>query len=597
MLKKTENVVKNIGRLLELAWIEDKVLLISYFATSITGAILLFIVYYFYKLMIDAVTEYAEVGSSEVLFIIITTYLFFEYFSRFVNFTFNQYFIDYFMRTKLQNILTRRFMEKLGRLDFASLENGDIRNLIAKVENTYTFRLPEILNKINALIANVAAIIFSLIIAFQFNFMYFLILALVSVPVYYLRAKYANISFTSFASHAHDSNYLWYLKSIFTNFQTLAEMKIYGLRGHFVHTAKELQDKILKDVQKPILRYSILSTASFVLIPVAIYFSLEHFIQGVGNEYTIGDFTFFLNILFTFSGQISSVLINLGSVYENSFYMNDYFELMHVKNNINTLNNAYVFKKIEPRTIEFEHVSFGYPGAKKLALEDVSFTIQKGQNVAIIGHNGAGKSTIIKLLFRFYDPTEGKIRIDGQNLKTISLENWYQHMGVLFQDYARYFLTLRENIQFGNHGVTSEQKMKEALQKAQASDVLDDLPKNFDQYLGRWFHGGVELSGGQWQKVAIARAIYRSAPVLIMDEPTASIDADAEWQIFQNINNLYKDKNLIFISHRFSTVRGADCIYVMKDGKLVEEGSHRELMKQSGLYHQYFTLQKRGYED
>lgn len=596
MLRKTQRVVKNIWKLLEFAWTEDKNLLIAYFITSFLGAILLFVVYYFYKLMIDAVSEYAELGTSEILFIIITSYLFVEYLSRFVNFTFNQYFIDYFMRTKLQNILTRRFMEKIGRMDFANLENGEIRNLIAKVENTYAFRLPDILNKLNAMIANVASIIFSLIIALQFSFLYFVILALVSIPVYYLRAKYANISFSSYASHAHDANYVWYLKSIFTNFHTLAEMKIYGLRGHFVHQVKELQDKIVKDVQKPMLTYSILSTLSFVLIPVAIYFSLSHFIENIGEGYSIGDFTFFLNILFTFSGQISSLLVNIGSIYENSFYLNDYFKLLSTQNQINMLNNAYVFKDIAPRKIEFVDVSFAYPGSERLSLKHVTFTIEKGQNVAIVGHNGAGKSTIIKLLFRFYDPTEGKIRVDGQNLKTVDLQSWYRHLGVLFQDFARYFLTLKENIVFGNHTQISDKKVREALLKAQGIDILDDLPQKYNQFLGRWFHGGVELSGGQWQKVAIARAIYRSAPVLIMDEPTASIDADAEWEIFQNINKLYKDKNLIFISHRFSTVRGADCIFVMKDGQLVEQGKHKELMDKKGLYAEYFTLQKRGYD-
>lgn len=599
MIKKTEQLVTNIWKLLQLAWREDRKLLVAYFTTSALGAILLFVVYYFYKLMIDAVAESIGLNLSDpvdILFTIIVTYLFFEYLSRFVNFTFNQYFLDYFMRTKLQNILTRRFMEKIGRLDFANLENGEVRNLIAKIENTYAFRLPEILNRLNAMISNVASIFFSLIIALQFSPYYFILLALISAPVYYLRAKYANISFSSASEHAHDSNYLWYLKSIFTNFNTLSEMKIYELRGYFVHKAKELQDQIIKDYQRPMLTYSILSTASFVLIPVAIYFSLTHFLQGIGNTYSIGDFTFFLNILFAFSGQISSLLINFGSVYENGFYLNDFFKLMSIRNKIEIDDNAFIFESEEPRRIEFTEVSFQYPGSNHYSLKNISFTIEKGQNVAIVGHNGAGKSTIIKLLFRFYDPTEGAILIDGKDLRSIDLESWYRHLGVLFQDYARYFLTLRENIMFGKHTVSSEKRAEEALEKAQALGILEDLPKGYDQYLGRWFEGGVDMSGGQWQKVAIARAIYRNAPLLIMDEPTANIDADAEAEIFKNLNELYRRKSLIFISHRFSTVRTANDIFVMKRGELVERGTHEQLIAiPNGTYASYFNLQRKGY--
>lgn len=548
--------------------------------------------------MIDSVAGGATMTPSTTLLLIIGTYLFFEYMSRFVNFTFNGYYFSYFIKAKLQNVLTRHFMEKLALMDFVHLEDGDTRNLIAKVEGTYNFRLPEILTKLNEIVYNVAALLFSLIIALQFSPRYFIILALVAAPVYYLRSKYGNAAWSQYSSNASSTNYIWYMRSLFTNFPTLSEMKIYGLRPYFIAKTKKLQDKIIDDYRRPIRVYTILSTMSFILIPVAIYFAVTQFISGVASgAHTIGDFTFFLNTLFTFSGQISSVLINFGAITENALFLNDYFKLMSIENKIKYPENPKYFDHIQPRTIEFQNVSFTYPGANKPSLHNVSLKIEKGEDVAIVGHNGAGKSTLIKLLFRFYDPSEGRILIDGVDLRTIDLDHWYQHIGVLFQDFARYFVTLEENIRFGNITKHSENGFKDALQKAQGMDLLHVLPGQYEQILGRWFEHGMELSGGQWQKVAIARAVYRDAPILILDEPTSAIDAEAEYEIFKNLKELYTEKSLIFISHRFSTVRMAQKIIVLERGRVVEEGTHQELVNNNeGLYASYFRLQKRGYE-
>lgn len=588
---------KNLYQLLKIAWEEDKKLVTLYFASSALGALLMYAVYFVYKMMIDQVLVAGPLTLSSGMFVVVVTYLFFEYLSRFVTFTFNQYYFDFFIRAKLQNALTRRFMDKLASLDFAHLENGETRNLIAKVENTYGFRLPEILNRMNAIVYNIAALVFSLIIAMQFNIMYFIILGLVAAPVYYLRAKYGNIAWSSYSTNANNMNQLWYLRSLFTNFQTLSEMKIYGLRSHFLTKTKNIQHKVLTDYQRPIAIYTILSTASFVFVPIAIFFAISHFMKGMTSSlYTIGDFTFFLNALFTFSGQISSLLVNVGSLTENTLYLNDFFRLMNIENKITTSSNSHNFAEVAPREIVFENVGFTYPGADKPSLKNVSFTIKKGEDVAIVGHNGAGKSTLIKLLFRFYDPTEGRILVDGVDLRDIDIQHWYEHIGVLFQDFARYNLSLEDNIRFGRNEKENKEEIESSLKRAQGEELLGVLPKGYKQTLGRWFEGGMELSGGQWQKVAIARAIYRNAPVLIMDEPTSAIDADAEFEIFKNLKNIYQDKNIIFISHRFSTVRMAHKIFVLEKGEIREQGTHDQLMKNQGLYEAFFKLQKKGYE-
>lgn len=246
-----------------------------------------------------------------------------------------------------------------------------------------------------------------------------------------------------------------------------------------------------------------------------------------------------------------------------------------------------------PKEIKFINVSFIYPGAPNYALHDINMTIKRGEDIAIVGHNGAGKTTLIKLLFRFYDPTAGKILVDGKDLKSLDLDNWYSYLSVLFQDFAKYNLPLKENVQLGN--VRKKGQIKERLIQAQGAELLE-LKGKVDQVLGSWFEDGQDLSIGQWQKVAIARALYRNAPYLILDEPTSNIDPQAEYEIFNNLKKLYQNKNLVFISHRFSTVRMADRIYVLEKGKLIEQGSHQELLKNNKLYARFFRIQKKGYE-
>jgi ATP-binding cassette, subfamily B, bacterial len=589
-------LVKNIYRIVMLIWHEDKRLLISYFSTSFIGALLLFVVFFAYKVMIDRISGNTAFSPQFGLEIVIITYLFFEYLSRFVNYTFNNYYFDYLIRAKFQNLLTRLFLKKISSLNFSQLEQGEIRNLIAKVESSYLHRLPEILTKVNAIIYNLSALIFSLLIALQFNVMYFIVLALVSIPIYYLRAKYGNVAFNNYANNAPKTNYLNYLRFLFTNFTTLNEIKIYNLSDHLIEKTKKLQNEILEDYAKPIRRYSFLSAISFILIPVTIFFSITRFITNLGQGlYTLGDFTFFLNALFTFSGQISSLLVNVASIHENNLYASDFFSLLDLDSPdpVSYIPNP---TSLLPQHIMFENVSFTYPGREQPSLFNLNFAINTGQNIALVGNNGAGKSTLVKLLLRFYTPTKGKILIDGRDLATIPLTEWYHSIGILFQDFARYFFSLKENIYFGDINQDNEDRLKKAFLAAQGEDILASLPQGFDQILGRWFDGGVELSGGQWQKVAIARAIYRNAPILILDEPTSAIDAETESHIFNQLNQLYSDKTLLFISHRFSTVRTADAILVMNQGQLVERGNHASLMEQQGLYAHYFSLQQRGYQ-
>jgi len=598
-MRRLEIIIQNLINVIQIAWEEDKWLLLGYFLTSLFGAALLFASFFAFRLLVDQVTINLGRSPPAILIIIIITYLFFEYLSRFVYSTVNQYYFDYIERSKLQNALTRIFMTKLADLDFAHLENGEIRNLIARVESTFTWRLPENLRTMNGMVYSIFGLILAFFISLTFNPLYFLLLAAVTAPLYYLRAKYSRAAFSIYSSNAPLTNYLWYLRNLFINFQTLSEMKLYQLKDYFIKRTADIQNSLITEYQKPIVRYTLFATLTSLLIPIVIFFTILNFLNltVTGRIFTIGQFTFFLNTLFAFSSQIASILFNLGAFYENSLFVEDYFKLLSIRNLVTVPARPYLFKKIEPREIRFVNISFAYPGSKHLVLKNINFTIKKTEDIAIVGHNGAGKTTLIKLFLRFYDPTQGVILIDGVDLRQIDLNHWYQHLGILFQDFARYNLTLRENIEFGDIFKKKSQKaLLAATTQAQAEDVVKSLPNGFDQILGRWFEGGQELSIGQWQKVAIARALYRSAPFLILDEPTSNIDAESEYEIFSNLKTAYKEKSLIFISHRFSTVRMADKILVLENGQIIEEGNHLELLKKQGLYARYFQIQKKGYE-
>ncbi len=558
----------------------------------------MFAVFFGFKLLIDSVSpEYIQNPLFPPL-AILGSYLFFEYVSRFVYYTVNQYMLGYIFRSKFQNTLNQVFITKMSELDFANIEDPKVRNLIAKVQDNYTWRIPDIVNSISYIINNVASVILSLLVALQFDIRYFLILTLLSLPMYYLRIKYGNASWSLYGSNAPEINKLWYLRGLFLDPIVLSEIKLYNLKSHFIEKTKKLQSKLLDDYQKPIVKYSYYSLLFSLLIPIAMYFPLKNFMVNFSMlAFTIGDFTFLLNTIFNFTTQLSNLLVNVGQIYENSLYLDDFATLLSIENKVKSPHNAHRFTSVKPRDIIFENVTFTYPGNKKPSLENINLTIEKGTNVAIVGENGAGKTTLIKLLLRFYDPQEGRILVDGTDLRTINIDDWYEHIGVLFQNFAHYYLSFQDNITLGDIKKNpTRQEIVSYIKAAQAQDLLTKLPQGLQQMLGKRFDEGQDLSTGEWQKVAIARALYRGAPCLILDEPTANIDAEAESKIFDNLIKQYKSRSLLFISHRFSTVRHAHRIIVMHKGRVQSIGTHKDLLNDDGLYKRFFNLQKKGYE-
>jgi ATP-binding cassette subfamily B protein len=335
------------------------------------------------------------------------------------------------------------------------------------------------------------------------------------------------------------------------------------------------------------------------LLNVAGYAAVEIYIilSTLSKKISVGSLTYYTTALINFQNGLSGLFRTASELIDASQYVEEIFEFLDIEPKLVSPDNAIVMKENKAPKIEFRNVTFSYPGSDTKILDNFSIIIEPGEKIAFVGENGAGKTTIVKLICRFYDVDKGEILLDGINIKEVDLVSWYENIGVIFQDFLKYEYSLTDNIWFGqvNKPINDDNIIMSARQSG-ADSVAKSLDKGYDQMLGNVFDESTELSTGQWQKVALARGFYRNAPVLILDEPTAAIDARAEHEIFRKVEKLTSDKTAIIISHRFSTVRNADKIYVIEHGKLIESGSHKQLMKINGVYADLFNLQAEAYK-
>jgi ATP-binding cassette subfamily B protein len=328
------------------------------------------------------------------------------------------------------------------------------------------------------------------------------------------------------------------------------------------------------------------------------YYSAYAFViwRTIQGELTIGTLTFLAGAILQASSNIQLTFSTLSGIADQALFLTDLLAFFDMRPTITSKPNALPAPRPIMRGFEFRNVSFSYPGSPRLILDRLNFHLHPGERVALIGENGQGKTTIVKLITRLYDPTEGQILLDGIDLREYDLDDLYSEIGVIFQDFMRYEMTARENIAVGRvEQLDNRELLKSAAEKSLADQVVGKLPLQYEQMLGRRFDGGVDLSGGEWQKVALARAYLRDAQLLILDEPTAALDARSEFEVFRRFAELTTGKMALFISHRFSTVRMADRIVVLENGKIAEEGSHDQLTSMGGRYAEMFELQASSY--
>jgi len=596
------NLLKNIVRVFKLSWEIDAKLVFIYFLTSVLGAISPIIAAYLFKIMLDKIVTNTIITTQQnniplAIIFILAGYFFMKFFESAFYWGLNVNYFDKLLNNRLLIGLDRRYIKKMSSLDLGHLESPETQNLITRVKFTYMEHVPQFLRNWNNIFRDLISIVSIFIALSTYNLWIPLVILLVSLPRLYFKFKLGRSSYSVYAASNPETRKMWYITDLLTDSKSIIETRIFQSQQTLFERLFKLQDSILDAAQKPLKKYSrTLMLAPFIesfLAFVIIYWLLP---EALAGALTVGSITFIVSTMEQLRSNIVSGTTNCGDLYGHNLFVNPFFELLNLPKLIKERKNSRSIADTKPPRIEFKNVSFSYPNSNKKVLNGVSFTIEPGQSLALVGINGAGKTTMIKLLCRFYDVTDGEILINDINIKDLNLANWYSHLGTLFQDFVKYKFTFKDNIMLGAPKIKDEVRMKEAAAQAGAADFINKYDQKFEQMLGKDFEEGEELSGGQWQKLAIARAFYQKAPVLILDEPTSAIDAEAEYEIFQNLGTIYKDKTLIMVSHRFSTVRNAGKIVVIDDGKIIETGSHQELLEKEGKYAQMFKIQAKGYK-
>src|SRR5215470_14169594 len=380
-----------------------------------------------------------------------------------------------------------------------------------------------------------------------------------------------------------------YLRQAGATKEAAKELKLFSLSRFFTERFAKLSDLAKR-------RLGIGSVLSFV--STGGYYGAYAYViwRTIAGRWTIGTFYFLSTAILQASSNIQQVFSTLSGIADQALFLTDLLAFFEMKPTIRSKPNALPAPRPIQRGFEFQNVSFRYPGTERVVIHGLNFTLQPGERVALIGENGQGKTTIVKLITRLYDPSEGQILLDGVDLREYDLEDLYREIGVIFQDFMRYEMIARENIAVGKiEELSNTAAIEGAAHKSLADEVIARLSSGYEQMLGRRFEGGVDLSGGEWQKLALARAYLRNSQLLILDEPTAALDARSEYEVFQRFSELTSGKMALFISHRFSTVRMADRIVVLENGNIVEEGTHEKLTHMGGRYAEMFELQAASY--
>jgi len=388
-----------------------------------------------------------------------------------------------------------------------------------------------------------------------------------------------------------------YLRVLGGSKEAAKELKLFGLSNFLTDRFTRLSDQVYEE-NVALSKRKLVAGALLSVIGSLGYYSAYVYViwRTVIGALSIGSLYFLAGAILQASTNIQLIFSTLSGVADQALFLTDLLAFFEMQPTIRSKPNALPAPRPIQRGFEFRNVSFAYPGSSRLILKNLNFTLHTGERVALIGENGEGKTTIVKLITRLYDPTEGQVLLDGIDLREYSLEDLYREIGVIFQDFMRYEMTAHENVAVGRiEEIGSREEIANASRKSLADEVIAKLPLGYDQMLGRRFDGGVDLSGGEWQKLALARAYLRDAQLLILDEPTAALDARSEFEVFERFAELTGGKMALFISHRFSTVRMADRIVVLADGRIAEDGSHAQLMALGGSYAEMFELQAASY--
>ena len=585
-------------RAVQLVWQTDWRLTVLLACLTVVAGLFPAAIAYVGKLIVDAVVQAAQSGDPADQWAAIT-YLGLEAILVAVLAAANQGLglCQSLLRVLLGQKVNLLILEKAQTLPLTYFEDSEFYDKMNQARRQASSRPLSMVNRTFGLVQDSLRLITFGGLLFQFSGWAVLLLLGATVPAFVAETQFAGEAFRLFKWRSPETRQQTYLEVLLAREDYAKEVKLFQLGPMLLQRYKDIFHRLYREDRNLTVRRSAWGYGMGLLSTLAFYGAYCWIVlDAIAGRISLGDLTMYLTVFRQGQTTFTSALTAIGGMYEDGLYLSNLYEFLEQPVPSNT---GYADRGPLPgEGLRFEEVSFIYPGTTRAALENVSFYLKPGEKLAIVGENGSGKTTLIKLLTRLYSPTSGRILLDGRDLEEWNIDILQKRIGVIFQDFVRYQFKVGENIGVGDVQQFEDVSLwHSAARKGTATNFIESLPEGFDTQLGRWFRGGQELSGGQWQKIALSRAFMRSgADILVLDEPTSAMDAEAETKLFDQFRAATENQMAILISHRFSTVRRADKIIVLSGGKLIEQGTHEELLEQGGRYARLFEMQAAGYQ-
>jgi len=594
--KERLSALKNLPQLFRLVWQSSPGKTTLSFALRIARSAMPVTLLYIGKLIIDQVVGLNSHGGSqyELWKLVIIEFglaVLTDGLNRMINLE------DSLLGDLFSNYTSMRIMRHATTLDLDQFEDSVFYDKLERARQQTVGR-SVLLSQVMSQVQDFISMAFLLMGLIAFNPWLILVLFIAIIPSFLGESYFNSQNYALTRSQTPERRELDYIRYLGASDETAKEVKIFGLADFIITRFKTLSDRFYADNSKLAIKRSVWGTFFSVLGSMGYYTAYGFIIyQTVTGKASVGTLTFLAGSFRQLSSLMESMLNRFTAVSQGAIYLNDFLEFFEIKPKISVASDPLPFPNPIKQGFTFENVGFRYHNSENWANRHLSFTLHPGEKLALVGENGAGKTTLVKLLARLYDPTEGQILLDGINLKAYAIDDLRLNLGIIFQDYIKYQMTLSQNIAVGNiKELNNKALIQKAARESLADSLAEKLPNHYEQWLGRRFNDGVELSGGEWQKVALARAYMKEAQVLILDEPTAALDARAEYEVFQRFAQMTRGKSAVLISHRFSTARLADRIIVLEKGTVLEIGTHEELLIKQGRYAELFQLQAMGYQ-
>ena len=606
-LKDRVGALKNLPPFLREIWGTSKALTLASLGLRLIRALLPIVTLYVGKLIIDEAVRLVGAGVrfdslqaawqggqlNHLLYLLLAEFalaILSDLLGRLVSYA------DSTLSELFTNATSIRLMEHAATLDLEDFEDPDLQDKLDRARRQTMGRM----NLMSQLFGQAQDAI--TVVSFAAGLLVYapwliVLLAIALIPAFVGEAHFNAMNYSLNFQWTPERRQLEYLRQMGASVETAKEVKIFNLNRFFIARFRALSSKFFVANRALARKRAAWGTLFAALGTLGYYIAYAYIAwRTVRGDFTIGDLTFLAGSFRRLRQLLESLLIGFSQVAGQALYLDDLYSFFEIEPEIRSKPDALPVPRPIAQGFVFENVGFRYPDADKWALRGLDFALDDGEVLALVGENGAGKTTLVKLLARLYDPDEGRILLDGRDLRDYDLDDLRANIGVIFQDFVRYHLTAGENIGVGQvEDMHDLPRIRDAAHRAMADEVIEALPNGYDQLIGRRFKSGVDLSGGQWQKVAIARAYMRDAQVMILDEPTAALDARAEYEVFKRFKELSEGRTSVLISHRFSSVRMADRILVLAEGKLEASGTHEQLLAQGGRYAELFELQAAGY--